>query len=283
VLYDVMGGVGTRERSVAGLPGYGGSLPVRDGNEAGEQFQLDPYGWLLDAAWVMVRDGGELHPESWRAMRGHADLLAEVWPEPDAGIWELRGPARHYVHGKLMAWAGLDRAIRLADRNRTSPSRRARWERARNDLGEQIRAQGFDHELGSYVRSYGERAVDAALLELPAIGLDPPMSPRVVGTIRRIRSELSAGGPLLYRMLDERGSPPAEGAFLACSFWLARALALSGSVDEAHEVFGAACAAGSPLGLFAEEIDPATGAHLGNFPLALTHSALVEAATSLSA
>jgi GH15 family glucan-1,4-alpha-glucosidase len=270
------------EREFQAWPGYADSGPVRVGNGAADQHQLDGYGWVLDAAWLLERAGHHLYSETWRAMRAFADLVARRWREPDAGIWEIRDDAAQHVHSKLMGWLALDRALRIADTHRLSARRRRRWRTARADIAAEIGAKGFDSAKGSYTRSYGSTDLDAAVLVLPLLGVEDPDSPRLRGTIDAIRAELGAGGPLLYRYPPGRdGLPGTEGAFLPCSFWLVQALARIGCVGEAHELFEALLAHASPLGLYAEEMDPATGAHLGNFPQALTHAALVQAALAL--
>ncbi len=271
-----------RERELRDWPGYGGSTPVRVGNGAAHQHQLDGYGWVLDAAWVLVQAGHGLYSETWRTMRGFADLVARRWREPDAGIWEVRGDPAHHVHSKLMGWLALDRALRIADTHRASGAEWRRWAAARDDIATQCTAEGFDPARCTYTRSYGSADLDAAVLVLPLLGIEPLGSSRTRGTIDAIRAELGAGGPLMYRYPPGRdGLPGTEGAFLPCSFWLAQALARTGRLDEAHELFRALLDRASPLGLYAEEVDPVTGAQIGNFPQALTHAALVQAALAL--
>jgi GH15 family glucan-1,4-alpha-glucosidase len=270
------------ERGLRDWPGYAGSVPVRVGNGAAEQHQLDGYGWVLDAAWTLVQAGHPLYSETWRALRGFADLVARRWSEPDAGIWEVRGDQVHHVHSKLMAWLALDRALGIAETHRLSARRRRRWQAAREAIGVDVRRRGFDTSMGSYTRSYGSQELDAALLILPRIGLEERGSTRVRGTVDAIRSQLGAGGPLLYRYPPGRdGLPGTEGAFLPCSFWLVDALALDGRRCEAVDLFADLLDRASPLGLYAEEMDPKTGEHLGNYPQALTHAALIQAALAL--
>lgn len=282
VLLTLDGRNAPRERELLGWPGYSSSRPVRVGNGAASQHQLDGYGWVLDAAWLLVRAGHPLYSETWRAMRGFADLVADRWPEPDAGIWEIRGDAAHHVHSKLMGWLALDRGLRIADTHQLPSRQRQRWQTARDALAADVQTRGFDPAKGSYVRSYGSRELDAAVLVLPLLGLETAGSPRVASTIDAIRVELSAGGPLLYRYPPGRdGLPGTEGAFLPCSFWLVQALAHVDRRPEAIQLFQALLERASPLGLYAEEMDPTTGAHLGNFPQALTHAALVQAALAL--
>jgi len=271
-----------RERELRGWPGYLGSTPARTGNGAAGQHQLDGYGWVLDAAWVLVQGGHRLYSETWRAMRGFADLVAESWPAPDAGIWEIRDDAAHHVHSKLMAWLALDRALRIGATHRLATRQRRRWESSRDRLGAEIRGRGFDPVRGIYTRTYGSADLDAALLVLPLVGLEEPRAEAVRRTVDAIRDQLGAGGPLLYRYPPgQDGLEGGEGAFLPCSFWLVQALALTGRREEAEETFRALLDLASPLGLFSEELDPATGAFLGNYPQALTHAAMVQAALAL--
>ncbi len=270
------------ERELAGWPGYAGSAPVRWGNAAADQHQLDGYGWVLDAAWRLSEAGHRLYSETWRTMAGFADQVADRWREPDAGIWEVRSDDTHHVHSKLMAWLALDRALRIAVHHRTPARRTRRWEIERAALRSEIEQQGFDEDAGTYTRSYGSTDTDAALLILPQLGFHPPGSSRIRGTIDAVARELGTGAVLMYRYPPGRdGLPGTEGAFLPCSFWLVQALARSGRAREADALFQRLLALASPLGLYAEEMDPATQLHLGNYPQSLTHAALVQAALAL--
>jgi len=282
VLLTLHGRYPPPERELSGWPGYASSRPVRRGNGAADQHQLDGYGWVVDAAWLLVRAGVRLDSETWRAVRGFAGEVARRWTEPDAGIWEVRDDAAHHVHSKLMAWLALDRALRIAE-VRGTPARRTRgWAAARDALAAEVRDRGFDATLGTYTRSYGSADLDAAVLVLPLLGLEPAGSPRVRGTIDAVRRRLGAGAPLLYRYPPgSDGLPGGEGAFLACSFWLVQALAASGRRVEAEELFDELLALAGPLGLYPEEIDPASGDFLGNHPQALTHATMVQAALAL--
>jgi GH15 family glucan-1,4-alpha-glucosidase len=282
VLLTLDGRPAPRERELSGWVGYAQSMPVRVGNGAAEQHQLDGYGWVIDAAWVLVQNGHDLYSETWRAIRGFADLVSRRWRDPDAGIWEIRDDAAQHVHSKMMAWLALDRALRIADSHHLSARRRQRWQAARDAIAVEVRERGFNTDISSYSRSYGSVDLDAALLILPLLGIEDPTSARIVGTVNAIRETLTAGGPLLYRYPPRQdGLPGTEGAFLPCSFWLVQALAHTGRRPEAVETFQAMLDRGTALGLYAEEMDPETGAHLGNFPQALTHAALVSAALSL--
>lgn len=281
-LLTLTGGHVPRERTLENWPGYAGSAPVRVGNGAAHQHQLDGYGWVVDAAWNLVRQGHRLNSETWRAMRGFTDLVARRWPEPDAGIWEIRADAAHHVHSKIMGWLALDRALRIARTHPVSARRQRRWEAAWTGLAADIRSKGFDAARNTYTRSYGSADLDSALLVLPVTGFEAPDSARLRGTVDAVWAELSAGYPFLYRYPPgQDGLPGDEGAFLPCSFWLAQALALTGRAAEAAKMFGALLEVAGPLGLFSEEIDPATRAFLGNYPQAMTHAALVQAALAL--
>lgn len=282
VLYTLYGRRSAREREIPEVSGYAGSRPVRVGNAASTQHQLDVYGWVLDAAWLLTRNGRRLHAETWRALSSFADFVAKTWAQPDAGIWEVRGQPAHYVHSKLMGWVALDRALRIAKTRRVSPRRARLWFDERAKLATDIRDRGFDPDRGSYRRSYGSDDLDAALLILPILDFDDNTSERVVGTIDAVRGELSAGEGLLYRYPPEsdrmRGR---EGAFLPCSFWLVQALARSSRRREATLLLERLLGLANDVGLFAEEIDAATHEHLGNFPQAFTHATLIQAVLAL--
>jgi GH15 family glucan-1,4-alpha-glucosidase len=282
VLYTLYGKPPPEERELDGVPGYRGSLPVRIGNEARLQHQLDVYGWVVDAAWLLVKAGHDLHAEHWRAIRGFADHVAEHWQEPDAGIWEIRGEERHYVHSKMMAWLCLDRALRIARKRHVHGKRRERWVEERDRIARDVLERGFDASSRSYVRAYGTRELDAAVLILPVLGFDDDPG-RVQGTIAAIRRELESGDGLVFRYRREAdGIRGREGAFVPCSFWLVQALAHTGRRDEAVGLMEKLVQKANDVGLFSEEIEPETGAFLGNFPQAFTHATLVQAALSLN-
>jgi GH15 family glucan-1,4-alpha-glucosidase len=283
VLFSLDGRPGRREVVLPAWPGYGDSVPVRVGNAAADQHQLDGYGWVLDAAWLLTEAGHGLYRETWRVASALADQVATTWAQPDAGIWEMRSAPAHHVHSKLMAWLALDRAIRIADsRGDRRRSRQLRWSQARDALASEIRARGFDSDQGAYTAAYDTEDMDAAVLTLPVLDFEPVDSDRVTGTVEAIRRRLGAGGPLVYRYPPGTdGLAGDEGAFLPCSFWLVRALARIGRADEAAELLEQLSVLGGPLGLYGEEMDPATGEHLGNFPQALTHATLVQAVLAL--
>lgn len=281
VLYTLDGRPGPEEREVPGVPGYRGSLPVRLGNAASDQTQHDVYGWVLDAACSMAERGGGLEPAVWRSLSRFGSFVAGHWREPDAGMWERRGSPAHFVHSKVWAWLALDRATRTAKRHPVGGQRTRAWADAATAIATEVRRDGFDPDRNTYVREYGKPDLDAALLLLPGSGLEPQGSPRLEGTVEAVRRELAAGGPLLFRYRAEADGPP-EGAFVACSFWLAQALGHLGRGEEALDVLEATCRLANEVGLFAEEMDPNTGEHLGNFPQALSHSALVQAALTVA-
>jgi len=282
VLYTLYGKNSGGETEIPEVSGYADSRPVRVGNAASTQHQLDVYGWVLDAAWLLSRNGRQLHGETWRALSSFADFVATNWARPDAGIWEVRGRQAHYVHSKLMAWVALDRALRIAKTRRVSSRRVRSWSNERTKLAADIRDKGFDADRGSYRRSYDADDLDAALLILPILDFEDVASGRVAGTVDTISRGLSAGDGLLYRYLPETdGLHGREGAFLPCSFWLVQALARLGRRDEAAGLFERLLGLANDVGLFSEEIDPATGELLGNFPQAFTHATLIQAALAL--
>lgn len=271
-----------KERELEDWPGYAASTPVRMGNGASTQHQLDGYGWVLDAAWLLTDSGHRLSSEAWRAMRGFADTVVELWRQPDAGIWELRGDGAHHVHSKLMAWLAVDRALRIAATRKTRVKQRRRWASARDAIAREVREKGFDDARQTYTATYGSSDLDAALLILPLLDLHPPTAPEVRGTIDAVRRELDAGRPLLYRYPPgSDGLEGSEGAFLPCSFWLVQALAKVGRREEASVLFTELLDLSGPLGLLSEEMDPGHRSMLGNFPQALTHAALIQAALAL--
>jgi GH15 family glucan-1,4-alpha-glucosidase len=285
-LYTIYGRPPPAERELSGAAGYEDVGPVLVGNRAARQRQLDVPGWVMEAAWRLTEAGRHLDASTWRLWSRFADFTAEHAHEPDAGIWEERGRDRHHVHSKLMSWRALERACTILDARgpgsfSRASRRRTRWAMERDRLAAEIPARGFDPERGSYKRDYDSTELDAAVLSvLP--DFEPSDSSRLAGTIAAIRAELSAGGVLLYRFPpSSRTLGVREGAFLACSFWLVGALARAGRVDEAREVFDGCSGTANDVGLFAEEIDPATGRFLGNFPQALSHATMAQAALAL--
>jgi GH15 family glucan-1,4-alpha-glucosidase len=275
VLYRIDGGAKARER-VFDLAGYRASVPVRIGNGAVDQVQHDIYGDLLETAWEYAKAGGRIDAEVGKRLAGAADHVTSIWRQPDAGIWEVRGKPRHYTHSKMMCWVALDRAARLAEA-RAIPDRNAdTWRRSRSQIEDFIRSKCWSDARGSLVRSAGSQDLDAALLLGAHFGFDRD-GDRLMRTVEAIRRELGHG-PFVHRYYGEDGLEGREGAFLACSFWLVEALARGGRIDEAAELMEELLAFSNDVGLYAEEIDPASGEFLGNFPQGLTHLALLEAA-----
>jgi GH15 family glucan-1,4-alpha-glucosidase len=285
IMYGVGGERRLTEMSLDWLPGYEGSRPVRAGNAASEQFQLDVYGEVLDAMHQ-----GRVHKldrsiEAWSLQRRLLAFLENAWKEPDDGIWEVRGGRRHFTHSKVMAWVAFDRGVRAVDEfGRSGPAER--WRKIRDEIHHEVCERGFDQELNSFTQSYGSKCLDASLLVIPLVGFLPADDGRVLGTVAAIERELYRDG-FVYRYAGDDdqdrvdGLPAGEGAFLPCTFWLVDNFALQGRLDEAEELFERLLSLQNDLGLFAEEWDPETRRQLGNFPQAFTHVALVNSAFNL--
>jgi GH15 family glucan-1,4-alpha-glucosidase len=280
ILYGLHGETDPEEIELEHLEGYRGSRPVRVGNAAAKQFQLDIYGELLRAAYELERIEGGVVPEFWPFLRSVVEETCRRWREPDTGIWEVRSDPRHFVHSKVMAWTTLNRALELAGRCGL-PAPVETWEREREKIRREILSEGFDREKNSFRRAYDGDDMDAATLLIPAVGLLEGDDPRVQGTIDRVLEELTEKG-MVYRYNGEDGLPGGEGIFVLCTFWLVDALALAGRLDEAREIFDGIAERASPLGLFAEEIDPETGEFRGNFPQAFSHAGFVNSAVLLA-
>jgi GH15 family glucan-1,4-alpha-glucosidase len=280
VLYGVGGERRLDGQVVDHLEGYRGSRPVRVGNDASTQRQLDAYGELVNLTWRWHRRGHSPGDDEWRFLLSLIDHAAERWQKPDKGIWEWAGKPDHFVHSKVLCWSALDRGIRLADEcMRRAPTRR--WKQARDEIRAAVEERGYDRKRGVFVQAFGRKQLDAALLLLPTVEFVDWRDERMIRTAAAVHEELGAGEGLLYRYRRADGLPGREGAFLCCSFWLAECLAHQGELDEARSVFNRALAAGNDLGLFSEELDPGTGELLGNFPQGLTHLAHIDAAVAL--
>jgi GH15 family glucan-1,4-alpha-glucosidase len=255
------------------------------GNAAADQLQIDVYGEVIDTLSRARGHGLPLERHAW-ALQGHlVRHLAERWEEPDEGIWEIRGPRRHFVHSKVMAWVAADRLVRDRPEDLLRTGDVDRWRALRATIHAEVCTKGFDAERNTFVQSYGSRSVDASLLQIPIVGFLPPDDPRVIGTVNAVIDELSAdyGLVLRYRTDDEvDGLPGDEGAFLACSFWLVEALHLIGRRKEATDRFEDLLSLRNDLGLLAEEYDPRINRMVGNFPQAMSHISLVTAALRLS-
>jgi len=277
VCYGVAGERRLEESELPRLEGYRGAGPVRIGNAAGPQLQLDAYGHLLEQSATWTRLGHPPDDDYWRFILDLVEAAAERWREPDRGIWEWRGEPRHFVHSKVLCWVALDRGLALAEESlRRAPVRR--WRATREEIREAVLSEGFDAERGTFVQAFGSTDLDAAVLRIPAYGFLPYDDERMISTADTIREALGERG--LVRRYDADDGMPPEGAFLACTFWLAECLAGQSRLEEAREVFDAALACATDLGLYSEEAEP-SGEPLGNFPQALTHLAHIEAALRL--
>jgi GH15 family glucan-1,4-alpha-glucosidase len=284
IMYGVAGERRLFEYTLDDLPGYENSRPVRIGNAAAEQFQLDVFGEVMDAMHQGRVHELEASKEAWALQRHLLGYLEHAWMEPDEGIWEVRGGRRHFTHSKVMAWVAFDRGVQGVERfGHTGPV--DRWRKIRARIHSEICDNGFDAELNSFTQSYGSKELDASLLVIPLVGFLPPDDSRVIGTVSAVERELFRDG-FCYRYAHDGaesvdGLPPGEGAFLPCTFWLADNFALQGRLEEAEEIFQRLLDLRSDLGLLAEEWDPSTRRQLGNFPQAFTHVALVNTAFNL--
>jgi GH15 family glucan-1,4-alpha-glucosidase len=286
IMYGVAGERRLSELELPWLSGFAGSQPVRVGNAASGQLQLDVYGELLDALYHARRNGLAASPDTWQLGLKLLDWLESGWREEDQGIWEVRGPRRHFTHSKVMAWVAFDRAVKTIRKlDREGPI--DRYRAARKEIRESVLRDGYNADRGAFVQFYGSDRLDASLLLIPLVGFLPADDPRVVGTVDAIQRELMRDGLVeRYRADDENvgvdGLPPGEGVFLPCSFWLAAVLAKQGRSDEALELFERLLSLRNDLGLISEEYDPDRKQLVGNFPQAFTHMTLVETAYTLS-
>ena len=282
IMYTVDGGRQLPERELDHLPGYADSRPVRIGNGAVCQRQNDVLGEVMIALELARRAGLEETHNSWALQRVLVEELADHWDEPDNGLWEIRGPQRHFTHSRVMVWVAFDRAVKaVEDHGLDGPV--DRWRDLRDRVREEILDKGFDTERGTFTQHYDTREVDASLLTIPLVGFLPGDDPRVLGTIDAITADLMSDG-LLLRYRTESGVDGLSGdehPFLACSFWLVSALAGAGRRDEAGELMGRLCGLANDVGLLSEEYDPAHGRMVGNFPQAFSHLTLVQAALAL--
>jgi GH15 family glucan-1,4-alpha-glucosidase len=287
ILYSVTGERRLDETELAWLPGYGKAAPVRVGNAAAKQFQLDVYGEVMDTLHLARAAGQAPQPHAWQIQRVLLEFLEAQWHEPDEGIWEVRGPRRHFTHSKVMAWVAFDRGVKAVERFGLDGPVDA-WRRTRDQIHAQVCESGFDAKRNSFVQHYGSTELDASLLLIPLVGFLPPDDARVRATVAAIERELLVDG-LVLRYATAAASangidslPPGEGVFLPCSFWLADCLAVTGRHAEAEALFERLLALRNDVGLLSEEFDPHTGHMLGNFPQALSHMALINTARLLS-
>jgi GH15 family glucan-1,4-alpha-glucosidase len=290
VLYDVHGNPPPNERVLEWLSGYRESRPVRIGNLAADQRQLDVYGEVIDAVTHFLQAGGTLDRETEGVLRGWGEYVCRNWDQPDEGIWEPRTGRSHHTHSRVLCWAALDRLLQLHDKDHLRWAPAAKFEENRELIRRQIQERAWNPELQSYVAELDGARLDATLLLMSWFGFEPANSERMLATYRRLREQLGAGDGLLYRYQrlrepEKPGDPVSagEGAFGICSFWAVEYLALGGgTIEEARDLFERLCRYANDLGLFAEEIDPETGAALGNFPQAFTHVGLINAALSIA-
>ena len=283
VLYSVTGARRLDEIVLDWLPGYAGAAPVRVGNAASRQFQLDIYGEVMDTLHIARAAGLEPEPAAWRIQVALLQFLETHWRHPDEGIWEIRGPPRHFTHSKVMAWVAFDRAVKDAERfGLDGPIER--WKETRDAIHAQVCELGFEARRNTFVQSYGSPHLDASLLLIPEVGFLPPDDPRVRGTIDAISRELVVDGWVsrYSTETDVDGLPPGEGTFLPCTFWLADGLVLTGRREEGEALFQRLLASCNDVGLLSEEYDPRGRHMLGNFPQALSHMALIHTARLLS-
>jgi GH15 family glucan-1,4-alpha-glucosidase len=290
IMYGLAGERRLPEYELPWLSGYEGSRPVRVGNDAVRQLQLDVYGEVIDSLFVSRRSGLPDKPDMWRMQCALLEYLRSAWRKPDEGLWEVRGPRRHFTHSKVMAWVAADRAVRtLEDNPKLTGGDLEGWRDLRDEIHREVCERGYDADRGTFTQSYGSRDLDAALLLIPRMGFLPPDDPRVVGTVDAIREELSHEGLVRRYSSDLHvsaaasvdGLPGSEGTFLVCSFWLADALHLTGRTAQARELFERLVGLVNDVGLLSEEYDPGTGRQLGNFPQAFSHVGLVGTALAL--
>jgi GH15 family glucan-1,4-alpha-glucosidase len=283
IMYGLAGERRLTELELDWLPGYEGSRPVRIGNAASRQFQLDVYGEVMDAMYHARKSGLDAYDAGWPVVRALIKSVEEVWEKPDEGIWEVRGPRQHFTHSKVMAWVAIDRAVKTVETyGRDGPLER--WRALRDTIHAQICERGFDTQMNSFVQVYGSKLLDASLLMIPLVGFLPPDDPRVRGTLHAIEQRLLIDG-FVMRYDSEKahdGLPPGEGAFLACSFWLADNYALVGRREEAERLFERLLSLRNDVGLLAEEYDPRLKRQVGNFPQAFSHVGLVNTALNLA-
>jgi GH15 family glucan-1,4-alpha-glucosidase len=283
IMYGVAGERRLPEWTAEWLPGFENSRPVRIGNAATEQQQIDVYGEVTDALYQARRHnlGGSL--PAWEFGRHMLGILEQLWREPDEGIWEIRGERRHFTHSKVMAWVAFDRGIKFCEEyGRDGPVER--WRAIRDEIHAQVCREAWNEHLRSFTQSYGVASVDASLLLLPQVGFLPPHDARIRGTLQAVQQQLLCDGLVLRYRSEQQidGLPSGEGAFLPCSFWLADALSLDGRYDQAAELFERLLGMRNDLGLLAEEYDPGTRRLLGNYPQAFSHIALVNSALNLA-
>lgn len=281
IMFGVGGEHDLAERELPRLEGWRGSRPVRVGNGAWDQRQLDVYGQLLDATCRLREQLADMGPVTREFLVAVADAAADRWRDPGQGIWEVRGGPRDFVYSKLMCWVAVDQAIQLADLLHAADHRPA-WAAARDEIRAAILSRGWSDRVGSFVQAFGSDDLDASNLVMPIVGFLPADDPRVRATLRSVVSHLLDERGLVYRYRSPDGLEGEEGSFVLCSFWLAHAQALAGDLDAARATFERTAAFANDVGLLAEEVDPRSGELLGNFPQAFSHIGLVNAAWAIS-
>ncbi|WP_369187284.1 glycoside hydrolase family 15 protein [Streptomyces sp. R08] len=285
IMYGVAGERRLPEFELPHLSGFGGSAPVRIGNGAVNQLQLDVYGEVMDSLWLARRAGLSPKPHMWSLQSVLLDWLRDQWKQPDEGLWEVRGGRRHFVHSKVMVWVAADRAVRTLEEYADLSGDLEGWRELRDEVHRDVCEKGYDPERNTFTQYYGSQELDAALLLIPRFGFLPADDPRVVGTVDAVREALGHDG--FVRRYDTAadtpvdGLPGDEGAFLACSFWLVDALQMTGRRKEARVLFERLVGLANDVGLLAEEYDPVAGRQLGNFPQAFSHIGLVNTALAL--
>ena len=288
IMYGPAGERRLTEWEVSWLPGYEESHPVRIGNAASAQFQLDVYGEVVDALY-QSRTGAiaEREINVYHLILAMLDFLEDAWKQPDDGIWEVRGPRKHFTHSKVMAWVAFDRAARTLENSPADgdAERATHWKAIRDEIRAEVCTKAYDADRKTFVQCYGSKNLDAALLMMPLVGFLPATDERMQGTVAAIEKDLTTEGFVARYSSEEKvdGLPPGEGVFLPCTFWLADNLALMGRVDHARALFGRLIGLANDVGLLAEEYDPDSKRQLGNFPQAFTHVSLVNSASRLSA
>ncbi|CAL9408606.1 Trehalase [Streptomyces sp. enrichment culture] len=288
IMYGLAGERRLPEFELPWLSGFDESTPVRIGNDAVNQLQLDVYGEVMDSLSLARESGLSPKPDVWAVQTALMDFLRENWQQPDEGLWEVRGGRRQFVHSKVMVWVAADRAVRTLEQHPELHGDLDGWRALRDEVHREVCEKGYDPERNTFTQAYGSRELDAALLLIPRVGFLPPDDPRVIGTIDAVREELDHGGLLRrYSTTDSEvpadvdGLPGSEGTFLVCSFWLADALFMTGRTKEARELFERLVGLANDVGLLAEEYDPVAGRQLGNFPQAFSHIGLVNTALAL--
>ncbi|RST15505.1 glycoside hydrolase family 15 protein [Streptomyces sp. WAC05374] len=285
IMYGLAGERRLPETELPWLRGYAGSAPVRTGNAAVRQLQLDVYGEVIDSLYLAREAGLAPQTHAWNLQLSLLGFLESTWRQPDEGLWEVRGPRRHFTHSKVMAWVAADRAVRTLEKDPSLRGDVSRWRAMRDEVHREVCEKAYDPERNTFTQSYGSRELDAATLLIPRVGFLPPDDPRVVGTVDAVRAELSHDGFILRYSTEGvpvDGLPGDEGTFLVCSFWMADALRMTGRTKEARELFERLLSLRNDVGLLAEEYDATAGRQLGNYPQAFSHIGLVGTALALA-